>query len=340
VQLFEPVKAGQTVAVVSTILDNDQVQQAALKSRLAEASAEIEHLAAQLVPTQETLLADEANQEVNREDQMRRFVVDVENARLRILELKAAIASDKISLESLTVEMKIVGQLVEQDVTVPYEMEKVRVQHDSLAKKIEENEHLLEQAKVDMEKSQQRLNEFSNRQLQHPSVDSALEVIRKRIKVQEELVQGVLGQLEAIKSRDAVELKAPIDGIIVPVPVRTNEALVRRPGEKALARPGEVVTAGEPIVAISEMAASDIIAYVNEAQTGRLRDKMNVELVKKSEPVKTVKSQVAYVGPAVEVIPQRLWRNQNVPQWGRPILIRVPPGLQLIPGELVGVRGF
>ena len=67
---------------------------------------------------------------------------------------------------------------------------------------------------------------------------------------------------------------------------------------------------------------------------------MNVELVKKSEPVKTVKSQVAYVGPAVELVPQRLWRNQTIPQWGRPILIRVPPGLQLIPGELVGVRGF
>jgi hypothetical protein len=38
-------------------------------------------------------------------------------------------------------------------------------------------------------------------------------------------------------------------------------------------------------------------------------------------------------------MPQRLWRNPNIPQWGRPVLIDIPPGLSLVPGEVVGIRG-
>jgi multidrug resistance efflux pump len=340
VQLFDHVKAGQTVAVVDTLLDNEQALQAQLKSRLAEASAEMEHLTAQLVPTQDTLLAEESNREVNRDSAMRRFVVDVENARLRILELRAVITSDQITLDDLAMEVNLIEQLVKEDAVVPYELEKVKVQYNSLAKKVEENENLLEQTKVDLELAQQRLSEFSARQLQHPSVDSALEVIRKEIKVQEELMRGLLDQLEALRSRQIVELKAPIDGVVVPIPVRANEALLRRAGEKVLARPGEVVTAGEPIAAIAEPQAGEIIAYVAEQQSGQLRENTTVELINNSEPAQIARSQVSFVGPMVEMVPQRLWRNPNIPQWGRPIMIKVPPGLRLVPGQMVGVRSL
>jgi len=40
------------------------------------------------------------------------------------------------------------------------------------------------------------------------------------------------------------------------------------------------------------------------------------------------------------LMPERLWVNPNIPEWGRPILIKIPPGLELVPGELVGVRGL
>ncbi len=340
VQLFEHVKAGQTVAVVDTLLDNEQVLQAELKSQLSEVAAEIEHLTAQLVPTQDTLIAEEAERKIDRASEMRRFLADEDNARLRSLELKALIASDQITLEDLAMEVKIVQDLVQQEAAAPYELQKVKVQHGSLAKKIEENTRLMEQAERDLKQAEIRRLKFATQHYQHPSIDSVVEVIRKQIKVQEELMRGLLSQLEALRSRQKVELKAPIDGVVVPIPVRANEALMLRAGEEVLAKPGEVVAAGEPILVIAETKASELLAYVRQVQLGLVQDEAMVELVKTSGSPQIARAQVTSVGPTLELIPQQLWRNPNIPEWGRPVLIKVPPGLELIPGEVIGVRSL
>jgi multidrug resistance efflux pump len=340
VQLFEAVKEGQTVAIMDTVLDNEQEIEAQIKTQFAAASAEIKHLAAQLVSTQDTLVAEELDREVTRDAEMRRFLVDVENTRLRILELSALIASDQITLEDLAVEVKALQNLVQQDAAAPYELERIQVQYNSLAKKIQENQLLLDQAKADLTQTQVRCDEFSKRQFQHPSIDNALEVIRNEIKVQEGLVQGLLSQLEALKARRTLELKSPIDGIVIPIPIRANEALNQRPGEKTIARSGEVVNTGDPILAVAATEAFEIIAYISEMQSGLVQENGTVELIKSCEPLQIAQSQVTGIGPTMELMPQRLWRNPNIPQWGRPVLIKVPAGLKLIPGELVGIRGL
>jgi len=337
VQLFDSVKKGQTVAVVNTVLDNEQPR-VELQAQLEPILAEIEHLAAQLVPTQDDLLAEKADRENTRLSDSRRFSVDVENARVQILNLRSQIASDRIILEDLAMEAKIVRDLLEQDAVAPYELEKTQVQYNALAKKIEENEHLLEQAKSDLEQNQQRWDEYARSHPFHPSVDDALEVIRKQIGVQERLMDGLLVQLEALKSREALELKAPIDGVVIPLQQRANEARLRRPGEKILRRPGEVVAAGEPIFAIAEARPSEIIAYVGDRQLGQVEEKMLVELIKDREPPQIATSQITHVGPTMELMPERLWLNPNIPQWGRPVVIGVPEGLELVPGEMVGIR--
>ena len=134
VQLFENVKKGQTVAVVNTVLDNEQPR-VELQAQLDPILAEIEHLAAQLVPTQDDLLADKADRETTRLSDRRRFSIDVENARVQILSLRSQIASDRIILEDLAMEAKIVRDLLEQDAVAPYELEKTQVQYNALAKK-------------------------------------------------------------------------------------------------------------------------------------------------------------------------------------------------------------
>ncbi len=337
VQLFDNVKKGQTVAVVNTVLDNEQPR-VELQAQLDPILAEIEHLAAQLVPTQDDLLAEKADRQTNRLSDSRRFSVDVENARVQVLSLRSQIASDRIILEDLAMEAKIVRDLLEQDAVAPYELEKAQVQYNALAKKIEENEHLLEQGKSDLALNQQRWDEYARSHPFHPSVDDALEVIRKQIGVQERLMDGLLSQLEALKSREALELKAPIDGVVIPVQQRANEVRLRRPGEKILRRPGEVVAAGEPILAIAEVRPSEIIAYVSDKQLGQVEEKMLVELIKDREPPQIATSQITHVGPTMELMPERLWLNPNIPQWGRPVVIDIPEGLELVPGEMVGIR--
>ena len=326
VDLFDEVTKGQTLAT----LDDELV-----KAQMAAIGAEIEHLMAQLIPTQEQLLTEAANLETTQVADQRRFFVDVENAGLRILELRVLIATDCIALEDLAVEVKVLQDLVQQDAIAPYELQRAQAQYNSLAKKIEENEHLLEQARIDLEQAQQRRDEFVARQLQHPSVDAALEVIRKEAQVQEKLLEQLLVQ------RNSLVIKAPADGIVIQIQANANIAALRRPGEGILRRPGEVVLAGDPILTIAERQPAQVIAYARENQVNWVREGMAVELVELAQSgskAHVARSQILRVGPTIEQMPQQLWRNPGVPQWGRPFLVKIPPGMTLVIGERVGVR--
>jgi len=339
VQLFEKVSLDDTVAVIDTVLDNEPLLQGQIKAQLATARAEIEHLMAQLVPTQESMLAEAANLETDKVEAQRRYAVDVENAGVRILETKTLLASDRITLEDLAVEVQIVQELLAEEAVAPYELQKAQVAYNTLAKKIEENERLLEQNERDLKQAQERCDEFALRQIQHPSVDSALEVIRKEIAVRERLMDDLWVQLDALELRQAVELKAPFDGVVVPLYGRAGEVVLRRSGESILRRLGEVVLAGEPILAIAEARPSEIIAYATEEQIDQVQEGMEVTLINKTaNKVTIVKSHVVYVGPTMERKPERLWLNPVIPEWGLPISIKIPPDLKLVSGELVGIR--
>ncbi len=323
VQLFEQVSLGQPVAVVDTIVDNEQPR-AQLQAQLSVILAEIEHLTAQLVPTQDDLLAEKADRENTRLSDSRRFSVDVENARLEILRLRAQIETDKIMLEDLALEVQTVQELLAQEAVAPYELQKANVQYETLATKIEENEQLLEQAKAALKQTQQRWDEYAQYEPHHPSVEDALDVIRKAIKIQERRMDELLVQIEALVPRESLKLTAPIDGVV----------------SQIQHWPGEAVLAGESILTIAEVKPTEIIAYAVEDRVNQIQKGMVVELVKKSEPkkIEIARSQIIYIGPVVEQLPARLWRNPNVPEWGRPFLVKAPPQMKLIIGEVVGIR--
>jgi len=340
VALYEPVMAGQTLAVVDTILDNEQTLEVELNAELAGIMAEIEHLAAQLIPTQESMESDARNQEISRTADLNRLAMALDSYHVRVMQLRGTIAQDEYDLGDLTSERKVLEKLLEADVIAPYELDRKRVECDGLSKKIEENSRLLVQAEADMAKAEERLAQFAGQAIGEPSVDQALEVIRKEIGVQEKLMEGVMERREALRSRRSVTVKSPIEGIIIPIPVQENEASQQRPGEQVMRRVGEVVTAGDPILAVAESKPSEIVAYVNEQQLGMLREKMPVELVKVRTPAQIAPSQIRRISATMELMPQRLWRNPTVPQWGLPVLINVPAELDLVPGEVVGIRGL
>ena len=323
VQLFEKVEQGQTVAVLNSVLDDEQSRDQ-LQAQLDTVLAEIERLAAQLVPAQDSLSAEKADRESARISDRRRFAVDVENARLEILRLGALIETDKITLEDLTLDVKIAEKLVAEEALAPFELQKTKAQYNALAKKIEENGNLLEQAKAALEQTLQRRDEYIQHQPYHPSVDDALEVIRKAIGVQEKRMEELMTQMESLGRRSAMELKAPMGGVI----------------SEILHHQTEVVLAGEPILTIAEGQITDVIAYAGENLMGTVKEGMVVELVRSGEPAKVQveSSEVTYVGPVVEQLPPQLWLNPNVPQWGRPFLIKAPAEMKLIAGERVGIR--
>lgn len=237
-------------------------------------------------------------------------------------------------------ELEATEKLVEQKAVVPLELAKVKVEHDSTIRKIDEYQQELKQAREDQVEAERRRDEFSRQDVPQPSVDDALEAIRKEAKVQEEVMNGLQTQIAAFRARTAVELKSPIDGVIIPISGKANEALLKRQGEETIRRAGEVIAAGDPILAVAQTEPTEIIAYANEQQVGLLEQDMNVELVKMRYPAQIAQSRVLSIGPTIEVLPQRLWRSPTIPQWGRPVVIEIPLGLAVIPGELIGIRGL
>ncbi len=323
VELFDQVTKGQTLAVVNTVLENESLR-SALQAQLETTLAEIERLMAQLVPTEQSILAQNADRQSTRISSARNFSADVENAELDALRLRVVIETDKIALEDLAVDVKITQELVEKQAVAPYELQKVKAQHDALAKKIEENKHLLEQAEVALEQAAQREREYAQQQPHQLSRDAALDVIRKAIKVEEKRMNELLVELESLNARETLELKAPFDGIV----------------SQILRRPTEAILAGEPILTVTQTAVANIIAYAAEEQISRIQEGAVVELIKYVEPAQAQieRSVVTFVGPAVEQMPARLWRNPNVPQWGRPFMVKAPTQMDVIVGEAVGIR--
>jgi multidrug resistance efflux pump len=331
VKLFEEVHKGDVVAVLDTVLDNEH-----LEAELATANAEIQRLMAELAHTQETLLAEAANLETDRTAAQRRFFVDVENARLRVLELKTQLETDRLMLDGLEQNTKtwLARNLSDQNDAAYYELQKMKGERDVLAKEIAENQRLLEQAETNLKQTEQRRDEFARLQLQHPPLDSALEVIRREIKVQEKQIDELLAR------REPVVLKSPIDGIVAQLHGRARDVAVWRPGEFVVRGPDEVILAGDSILSIAEGRPREVVAYAGQHQLGRVREGMAVQLVKNTEPAQIANSQVAYLGPTLERMPECFWQVPNIPQWGHPVLIPIPTGLKLIPGEMVGIRGL
>lgn len=323
VGLFDEVRAGQVVAVVDTTPEGENPREL-IKAQTQTVLAEIERLQAEWETTKQQLLSDAAGITTDRVMNQRRLEVDVEDRNFEVMSLEAQIAADEMRLENMALGIKIFimqGRADANDVGL-YELQRLRGEYNALAKQLAENKKLLEHAKADLADAQKRRDAFVQQGLGDPELSAAKALVDKSIEVQRKRLNELQVQLEALRP---LELRAPFDGVVSMV----------------LHTAGEAVRAGEPILTIAGKEPTSIVAYTTEEQAGRIRENMVVQLVdRNSQPNLVVDSQVVYVGPTVEQMPPRLWRNPNLPQWGRPILIKVPPNLGLIPGAVVGIRGI
>jgi len=323
VKLYDQVQHGQTVAVMDIVPDNKDTE-GDLKSQLETVTAKIQHLTAQLAPTQEKLLAEASLRESDRAKELRQFATDEDNARLRILELRAKIETDRMKAKVLEYNIAEDRKLVDANAILPAALEKVQMEHDTLQTTIRENDNLLGQAQKGLELAQDRRSAFSAMTMEHPSVDHALEVIRKEIGVEEKLMNEVSTRLSLLRSQQAFELKSPIDGIVSHITMDV----------------GDVADANKPIVRITQLHPTEVLGYIDQSQADQVREGMVVELVRPGPPPAIARGQIISVGPMVERLPVQLCLHPNVPQWGRTFLVKAPAEMNLLVGEKVGIRGF
>lgn len=324
VHLHETVKQGQTVAIVNILQDDQHVLEQQLKSQLQTISAQIQHLAAQLIPTHEGIVAESSRNETRHADDQRRFATDVDNARLKVLELRAQIETDRMTARTLEADVAVAQKLVDANAIVAFEAEKLQLQHDTVRTAVRENEALLEQAQANLAAAQERLTSFSAMTLEHPSPDNAVEVIRKEIAVNEGLINEVTAQLKALQEQRAFEIRSPLEGIVSRIDLG----------------PGDVADVNMPILRIAQAEPTEVLGYLRDTEVSLVREGMDVDIVKVGTSPLVCRAQVVSLGPVVEMLPQQLWFSPTIPQWGRPFLVRAPMPIGLLVGEKVGIRGI
>ncbi len=318
VQLFDKVNEGDTVAVLSVVLDDERID-----AELQTIQADINYLEAQLIELRKNYEAAIFTQESEWWAELRAFTDNVVTATQRIIDANTVLEADRAMLKKMQNEIEIFeienGANFGTDIALYHQLQTMEANRDGLGEKIIRDKGVLVKYQKDLKEAEDRKEKYIK---YRPRPGTDPNEARRVIYLAKEALER---RKDALKERrEKLVLTAPCDGYISDI----------------LSRVGEAVMQGVEILSIAEEKPRAIIAYAGEAVVGQLAIGKQVEVVKGSKPPQIGPSEVTYIGPAVEQMPQRLWRNPNFPQWGRPMLIEIPSGMKLIPGEMVGIRGL
>ncbi|KPJ70115.1 MAG: hypothetical protein AMS14_11135 [Planctomycetes bacterium DG_20] len=95
--------------------------------------------------------------------------------------------------------------------------------------------------------------------------------------------------------------------------------------------------AGQTVVAIAQPQPTEIVAYADDRQAPELSPGLPVKLTATGRRRQVALSEIVAVAPTVQRLPEALWLDPRLPEWGRPVLVRIPPGMTLRVGERVTV---
>ena len=262
---------------------------AVIGAELVVAEAQMARLHLKVLAESRRLDSDLAQQEADALNDLRRFQMNEEEARLQYLEMVVRQESDTIKLERLRIQMARQRDLVDQDVAAEELYDDTRLRHEQLKKELEENELALEAAKQLLEQSTQRRSEWESQSLVVDS-DDFLGPIRQALNVQE-------ARISEIKQRRAMlALSAPVSGQVLHI----------------FHRPGETVLAGDPIMAIADTGYQRVLAYVDERSAGEIQSGDKVRLQSEHRPDRIIVGRVERMaGAMVPLVTEYFERRQT-----------------------------
>jgi multidrug resistance efflux pump len=118
----------------------------------------------------------------------------------------------------------------------------------------------------------------------------------------------------------AVELRAPMDGVV--------SAIFRRKGER--------IVTGEPLLTVSAPEGTRIVGYLRQPIMTLPSTNDTVIITTRGHPRRKGTGQILSVGTQYDIMRAGLFSQDNARiDTGLTILVELPSGLNVIPGELV-----
>ncbi len=237
-----------------------------------------------------------------------RNLLQIENLKIDWLSERADLAIDKIRLQQAEREYLRNRKLMEKEILSPEAYERSETEVEALRVAVREREYLV--AQIGDSFSRVRSSEPADEEL-HNSLRVTLTLQEERLRLKEAELRPV-------------EIKSPISGVI-------SEVYRQR---------GEAVAAGEPIVTVRSPHAEGIIAYMREPIAIKPEVGMTVEVQSRRQGRIGGETQIVAVGPQIEAMHVALRRSVNADTYegGLPIYLRLPKGVDLLPGERVDIR--
>jgi multidrug resistance efflux pump len=302
--LFETVHAGEVVAR----LDDRPTQ------------AKLETFRAELVRLRKTLEGEQARVTLSEADRKEghlrdaaRLAFELEQHRLSALDRQATIEGDRVVLERRQARVGFLTPLHQRGVVSDLEFSDERLLLEEVVKRLDKNAIALQESQQQQQAAAARLAAFPPLVL--AEVKTLLASSQAAIDVQESRIREIQLEIESLESR------APIAGTVAAV----------------LRHPGQGVRAGDPILTIASEQGRYIVSYVPQERVAQPKVGMGVEVRARAFGSRPRESVVERIGAQVELIPQHQRRNPQVPEWGLPVRILLPDGLDVRPGELIDV---
>ena len=236
-----------------------------------------------------------------------RTVIDYEQLRVGSLRLKQELAMAKANLELAT---------------------KLLPRHEALLK-----ERLISQ---DVHDATLRDRDLYRAEVEEKS--KAIQEIDERL----EVLRTMTDPASAANESPATRIIPELENQLLTVQTNWNPILILAPisGEvQFYRRAGEFVRAGEPILVVNSPRAERVIAYLKQPFPFEPKVGMQMEIITRTRRPQKFVTQIASVGARVEILTNAI---AYVPvgalvDSGLPIILPLPPGADIRPGEVVDV---
>jgi multidrug resistance efflux pump len=262
-----------------------------------------------------------------------------------------------IAIVTMTSPDLIRAQIVSAQADVQLMGDRMMIDHERVRQNLLDAEQKLLEYKVDQAAAQSELGlratefkraetEYSQKILSQADFDRAkiaFDTLAGQIKARNEAIDSLAKSLELMRKtdknqptgvdsalnakRDELELllkpstlRAPIDGMVSIVHKRQGERILR----------------GDSVATILDPVARRIIGYVRQPVSLVPTTNDNVQILKRTAPSLATQGRIERIGAQFEFInPALLAADSKRMEVGLPILVSVPPGFPLVPGEYV-----
>lgn len=305
-RMFSEVKAGQTVLA--------QLDDRPATAALGVLKNDITRLRLELPGKEELIKAEQEMRKETGGEEARRLAMRVETLRLAVLDNRAQLASDRIELQRQNAVLDALNEAEASPAVSKAEYLSIQQRRDLLLERIRGNEGALVESEAQLEAACAQLKNRLN---------LALSNVQK-------VLSPVQGEISSIEMR-LRDLEFQIDSLQIIAPISGRVVAIHR-------HPGQAIRAGEPVATISDTAGTQIVTYVRQDQRLRPITGMVVDVRARMPGVSSFASRIEEVGPRLEPVPAHQLRDSKRQEWGVPVVISLPAGLDVKPGELVDLR--